>query len=343
MEDYKYMVATRCFTYNQKPFIEKTIQGFLMQNVSFPTVYIIVDDASTDGESELLHQWADNNLAKNGDQKLWKEKPYGKIAVAQNKNNEKQTFVVLLLSENHFKVGKNRLKLDYVKEWLVNSKYHALCEGDDYWTDPNKLQMQFDFMESHPDYVLCHTDFNLSDGSFRNHGVYQKPDDDYFDINVRSGIDIGTLTVLYRAEVYYRLPKQWVGKGWLMGDYPMWIEMSHEGKMKYMPVVTACYRVTTESASHGSFEKEIQFANSAVEVRRFYAHYYGVSLPKDGYTQSYFISVMKKAYKHHQPEAAQMFLKQAKVHGLLNKKIRFFYLATCVKPLGWLLKLVYSV
>lgn len=341
MNGYKYMVAIHCFTYNQKRFIEKTIEGFVMQQTTFPTVTIIVDDASTDGESELLRQWVEDNLVKDGDAPVWEVKPHGRIAIANYKNNKQQTFVVLLLSENLY--GKETVKLSYIKKWLDNSKYHALCEGDDYWTNPEKLQMQVDFLESHRDYVLCHTDFNLSDSGFRNHDVYQKPDDDYFEINVRSGIDIGTLTVLYRAEVYNKIPKLWIGKGWPMGDYPMWIEMSHEGKLKFMPIVTACYRVMPDSASHGTFEKEIRFANAAVEVRRFYADYYGVKLPRDGYTQSYFISVMKKSYKHHRPKEAKEFFKQAKTKGLLNNKIRLFYWATCIKPLGWLLKKVYSV
>lgn len=341
MSDYKYMVAIRCFTYNQKQFIGKTIEGFVIQQVTFPTVTIIVDDASTDGEAELLHQWVDDNLFSEDDTSVWEERPYGRLAVANYKKNKKQSFVVLLLYENQYRNGN--AKIEYIREWLDNSKYHALCEGDDYWTNPQKLQMQVDFLESDPDYVMCHTDFNLSDGSYRNHDVFQKPDDDYFEINVRSGIDIGTLTVLYRTEVYNNIPKQWVGKGWPMGDYPMWIEMSHEGKLKYLPIVTACYRVMPESASHGTFEKEIRFANAAVEVRRFYANYYGVKLARDGYTQSYFISVMKKSYKHHRPKEAKVFFKQSKAYGLLNNKIRIFYWATCFKPLGWMLKKVYTI
>ena len=124
-------------------------------------------------------------------------------------------------------------------------------------------------MESHPDYVMCHTDFNLSDGSYRNHNYFLSTDDNYFERNVRYGVDVGTLTVLYRSDAYNRIPKLWDGKGWPMSDYPLWIELSHEGKIRFMPKVTACYRVTVESASHGSFEKEIQFANAGVEVRRF--------------------------------------------------------------------------
>lgn len=336
------MVATQCFTYNQKPYIEKTIQGFSMQKVNFPIVNIIVDDASFDGEAEWLRQWANDNLIKADDTSIWSVEDYGEVAVANNKYNKDQTFVVLLLFENHYKMGKNNLKLDYVKEWLDDSKYHALCEGDDYWIDPNKLQMQVDFLESHPDYVLCHTDFNLSNGKRRNHEVYLRTDDDYFEVNVRTGIEIGTLTVLYRSEVYNRIPKKWIGKDWPMGDYPMWIELSHEGKIKYVPEVTACYRITVESASHGTFEKEIKFANATVEVRRFYANYYGVELPRNGYSKGFFISIMKKAYKHNRLDAAREFLGQAKEHGLLNNKTRFFYLATCFKPLGWLLRRVYS-
>ena len=52
--DNNYMVATLCFTYNQAPYIENTLNGFSIQETSFPVVYIIVDDASTDGEQEVI-------------------------------------------------------------------------------------------------------------------------------------------------------------------------------------------------------------------------------------------------------------------------------------------------
>ena len=53
-QNYKYMVVTKCMTYNQSKFICDTLKGFEMQATTFPVVYCIVDDASTDGEQGLL-------------------------------------------------------------------------------------------------------------------------------------------------------------------------------------------------------------------------------------------------------------------------------------------------
>ena len=82
MNDYKYKVATQCMTYNQRPYIEDTLKGFVMQQTTFPVVYVVVDDASTDGEQELLFNWAHKNLNFGSDDAYIKETGYAKIMYA---------------------------------------------------------------------------------------------------------------------------------------------------------------------------------------------------------------------------------------------------------------------
>ena len=178
--EYKIMVATRCFTYNHAPYIEDALRGFAMQETSFPVVYIIVDDASVDGEQDVLKKWAGENLVCPEGTELWQETPYGQLAVATLRGKSKSTFVILLLAKNHCSTGNSSLKFEYIAEWYDNAKYKALCEGDDYWIDSKKLQMQIDFLEKHPEYVMCHTDFDLSNGGKRNHTIVQMEDDNYF-------------------------------------------------------------------------------------------------------------------------------------------------------------------
>ena len=67
-------------------------------------------------------------------------------------NSNIRYFAVVYLKENHYSQKKS--KAPYLTEW-EDTKYIALCEGDDYWTDPLKLQKQVDFLERHPDYSLC--------------------------------------------------------------------------------------------------------------------------------------------------------------------------------------------
>lgn len=150
-EEYKYMVAIRCMTYKHAPFVLDTLRGFSLQETSFPCVYIVIDDASTDGEPEILCNWAEENLALD-DEAPFVSLPYGKRYVAYHKDRPNSLFVILLLYENHY--GK-KSKIPYVSEWFDSSKYYAVCEGDDYWTDPKKLQIQVEFLETHPEYLFC--------------------------------------------------------------------------------------------------------------------------------------------------------------------------------------------
>ena len=342
--EYNYMVCTQCMTYNHSLYILDTLKGFAIQQTSFPMVFCIIDDASSDGEPDILKQWANENLVTNEkDEKAqFSEMPYGEMCFSYHKDNRNAFFAILLLSENHYQAGKSDLKLTYIEEWMRSSKYHALCEGDDFWISSEKLRLQVDFMESNPDYVLCHTDFDLSDGKPRNHNVLKTIDDVYFPACIISGIHIGTATTLMRADTYDRLPRLNEGKPWPMGDYPMWIEMSREGKFKYFNEVTACYRVVQQSASHGSLEKEIAFANAAVDIRRFYAKYYNIVLPDNGLNKSYFVSIMKCAYKYKSKEVAKACVKSSFNNRKMSLKLLIFYFATYSSAFDKLLKLIWS-
>ena len=172
---YKYMVAARCFTYNHVHYIEDTLKGFVLQETTFPSVYIIIDDASTDGEQEFLKNWAEKYLSQDVECLDWKAESYGRVLESRLTNNPNSLFVIILLYENLFQKGKGYLKFDYIAKWLNDSKYLAICEGDDYWVDRNKLQKQVDYLESNDsvniyvhnaDKYICSTDetvlFNTS-------------------------------------------------------------------------------------------------------------------------------------------------------------------------------------
>lgn len=135
------LVSICCLTYNHEPFIRKCLDGFLMQETNFPIEILIHDDASTDGTDEIIKEYA-----------------------------EKYTCLILPLfeSENQYSKGKQN-EIDFFNYRRARGKYIAYCEGDDYWTDPLKLQKQVDFMESHPDYSVCFHRcqyFNEKNGTF---------------------------------------------------------------------------------------------------------------------------------------------------------------------------------
>ena len=130
--DEKPLLSICCIAYNQEDYIENTIQGFLIQKTNFRYEIIIHDDASDDNTGNIIRKYA-------------KEEP--------------DLFIPIYQVENKYsKMIKPLQNFVFPK---VQGKYIALCEGDDYWTDPYKLQKQIDFLESNPGYGMVHTDCDL--------------------------------------------------------------------------------------------------------------------------------------------------------------------------------------
>lgn len=252
MKDDNPLVAIKCLTYNQEPYIRQCLEGFIMQKTNFRFVAIVHDDASTDATAIIIKDFA-----------------------------EKYPNVIIPICETENLYSKKNGSITRIMNKAIEEtgcKYIAVCEGDDYWTDPLKLQKQVDFMESHPDYGMIHTDFNIvnhaSIQEFRFHKNFSRVK------NIEDGLllgtyGIGTLTSLYRKSIYDKLPRHNIEKGFLMGDLPIWIEISHISKIKYIKDVTASYRLLKNSASHSeNLEKRITFIRNAYDCRKYYATLY---------------------------------------------------------------------
>ena len=157
-EIYKYLVGIWCPTFNQSKYILDALNGFVMQQTNFPFVVMVVDDASTDGEQEVIRKFvaeqfdlADTNVAYE------KETDYAYITYAQHKTNKNCYIVAMYLKMNHYSQKKN--KYQYFTQWRSNAKYEAICEGDDYWIDSLKLQKQVDILEVNPKLSSCWTGY----------------------------------------------------------------------------------------------------------------------------------------------------------------------------------------
>lgn len=152
-DGYEYMVYVRCSTYNQEKYIGDAMTGFAMQCTNFPYVAVIIDDASTDGNADVIRSFMDQEFdMKDSSTAYVEHHEYGELQFARHKTNPNCYFAAYFLKKNHYQ--SNTPKVNYIIHWHKISKYLAFCEGDDYWTDRNKLQRQVDFLESHPDYEL---------------------------------------------------------------------------------------------------------------------------------------------------------------------------------------------
>lgn len=156
-----FLVRVSCMTYNHAPHIVDALNGFTMQETTFPFVCTVIDDASTDGEQEVIKAYLqehfdleDKSIARN------EETDDYVLTFARHKTNQNCFFAVLYLKYNHYSLKKS--KQPYIQEWS-NTKYVALCEGDDYWIDKLKLQKQVTFLENNPSFIICFHNFYVKD------------------------------------------------------------------------------------------------------------------------------------------------------------------------------------
>jgi len=268
-KEYKYKVATRCFTFNHAPYIVDAMNGFAMQVTTFPVVTLIVDDASTDCEPEVIKQYLDEHFQV---PYRTEETEYAQIICARHKTNENCEFVVFLLKYNHYSVKKS--KLPYLSEWSDNAKYYALCEGDDYWIHPNKLQMQVDLMENNPTVGLCYTAYRyFYEPTGQATDIVAHPNecsskDFQWKVLIRS--NVGTASVIMKARLYDEIREKYNDdfKGYKMGDTQTWFHFARLSGIQYLPVVTMIYRKHEGSATAlNDYEKSTMFQKDMLRMR----------------------------------------------------------------------------
>lgn len=266
----KFKVFVKCFTFNQAKYIEETMKGFTIQHTNFPFVCCIVDDASTDGEQLVIIEYIKENFdITNTIVAYKKETDYAHIVYAQHKVNKNCFFAVLLLKENHY--SQNRSKIEYIREWNEDVPYEALCEGDDFWIDSNKLQMQVDFLDEHLEYGMTYTQaFMCNHNSEISESVIIGSSSCHSFSEMIEQNPVPTLSTMFRRSLYEKYihcikPNPL----WRMGDYPMWLFFSLNSKIHFIEKPTAVYRVLSESASHSrNMKKRLQFIKGLYLVRK---------------------------------------------------------------------------
>lgn len=234
-------VVTRCMTYNHAPYIEDTLRGFAMQETSFPAAFIVVDDASTDGEQDLLKMWVAEHLdVKNNI--AWQERPYGKMVEGTFKGKPNLLFVILLLSKNHYQSGNGYKRREYIRQWTELAKYFALCEGDDFWTDKTKLQRQVDYLEQHKECVAVAengTELNINTGKCC---LFNKSSENTIDYTLEELLlkrRFPTASVMYRSEL------QKTDRFFNMKcrhDTALWCCMASLGTVRFLNINSSVYR-----------------------------------------------------------------------------------------------------
>lgn len=252
MDNMKTIVSVLMITYNHEKYIAQAIDSVLMQKINLDYEIVIGEDCSIDKTREIVLEY--------------KSKYPDKIK--------------LLLQEKN--VGMMQNFIDTLK--ACTGKFIALLEGDDYWTDPYKLQKQVNFLESRPDYGLVHTDHDFYmekkkkiKKNFKKNDKRKIYGEIFNDLLLSNSI--GTLTVMFRRNILkVFLDIILSKKHWLMGDYPLWLVISSDHKIGYLSESTAVYRERGNSArqtDNTSFS--LKFFDSAQEIRLFFFQKVGAS------------------------------------------------------------------
>jgi glycosyltransferase involved in cell wall biosynthesis len=222
------LVSVICITYNHENFISNCLDGFLMQETDFSFEILIHDDASTDKTASII--------------KSYEKKYPGKIyAIYQN--------------ENQFSKGINPGTLLYPR---AKGKYIATCEGDDYWTDPLKLQKQVDFLEANAEYSFCFHDTIILKQETGEKGkrIGSRKIDESVDLkSVIIENNFPTASLVFRNIIDWKNIPEWVMKT-AKGDYALVVRLSEKGLGKYLSEPMSVYRVHSGGVWSGRQDNE---------------------------------------------------------------------------------------
>jgi len=248
------LVSVKIITYNHAPYIAQAIEGVLQQETSFPFELIIGEDCSTDATREIV---------------LEHQKKYPDI-------------IRVITSDKNVGAIKNSIRT--LK--ACRGKYIAFCDGDDYWHHPQKLQKQVDFLESNPDYGMVHSDYDQLINrtgkiirSIPKHDNVKIATDNFFEELLVKNF-IGTCTVCARSKLVKQANINNYGhfENWMMGDRPLWMEISRHSKIGYIDESLAVYRTLEESASMSKdIKKRLDFGKSSYAVRFYFIEEFGCS------------------------------------------------------------------
>ena len=236
MIDSPYTVDILMCVYNHEEFIAQAIEGVVSQQTNFKYRLIIGEDCSTDNTKRIVEKYLD----------LYSEK----MLVFFHKTN----------------IGAYENSRILFRE--SSSKYIALCDGDDYWTDPLKLQKQVDFLEANPEYVLCAANAtvnNLTNKFFRSIYCNFNRDRSFDQKQVLMEFYCPTLSMLFRNHLH-NIP-EWFHEV-KSGDTFLHLILSQYGKFYYMDFIAGVYRQHNAGISNMNSQTE-WFDNNITHLRKF--------------------------------------------------------------------------
>ena len=307
------LVTVKVLVYNQAPYLRQCLDGIISQKINFRFEVIVHDDCSSDGSTDIIREYA-----------------------------EKYPDIIKPIYETENQYCKDGFSgIDKIMDVYIKGKYIAYCEGDDYWTDTQKLQKQVDFLESHDDYGLVYTQFqvyNQQKNSFAPGWCRETTLEKEF-----GGNDIMTLTVCLRTSLYLKYQDQIrPQKEWKMGDMPLWIYLLSQSRAHFIPDITCVYRQNQGTASHpASLDGLFEFRENAYSVLLYLASRLNIEYLMPRVTIEYLLSmyiiiIANDGFKNIDDKHL------IRKYGIFNPKILILYIVVRISYLRRIIRSIYN-
>lgn len=222
------VVSICMITYNHANYIEAAIKSIVEQETNFDYQLVIGDDCSKDGTRTICEQYANQYPQK----------------------------IKLLPSDKNWGMMPNFIRTLQA----CSGKYIAICEGDDYWTNPHKLQKQIDFLEQHQDFSLCcHNAYILKKESQTDFSKGRLANDAESHEILIEEIMSSDIRLFHTATLCFRNDKNLI-PDWFVncinGDFPLMCLVGAKGKIWYEKDHDAIYRIHETGVTNRPFSKE---------------------------------------------------------------------------------------
>ena len=236
------MIAVCIATYNQAEYIGQCIESVLAQQCEIPIRIYIGNDCSTDLTAYICQEFADL---------------YSNIILYNRPVNLGLTQNTITLLQDIRRDG---------------CEFVAMLDGDDYWTAPDKLQLQIQYLQAHPDCGLVHTAYAQSTGQTF---VYPASITDWRKTYGLHGANTCNCTVLFRASLLDTCPlNDFIQRQFPCIDYPMYGIFAQHTRFAYLPIPTAVWRTHTSVSHPNSLSKTIQYRIKRLQMWQYLATLY---------------------------------------------------------------------
>lgn len=234
-------VSVYVAAYRHEKYLEAAVDSIMAQQTDFPIEVVIGEDRSPDGTLAIALE-------------LQRKYPQNVRVIAGDEN-----------------VGGLRNSTRCLA--LCRGDFIAFCEGDDFWHDPHKLQIQIDVMMADANIMLCHTDYDRLIGRrlkrsmhTRNPSPYLADGDAY--LSLLHEWTVMTVTSVYRASIIRNfLETAFLRFDWPFGDYPKSLYASVQGSVAYVPRSTGTWRKVRGSLSNAGFSATLRLRLAAIECK----------------------------------------------------------------------------